>query len=223
MWEAHISTLYDLTTSTDVIAHITLHRQCVSQNSTVSTLNTSNMALQADAKVKKPEKQCTNCHRRGHLVEACYWPGGGKEGQFPPGFGNASDHYFANKTNFSAYELFPELHEGQVACHGAKFRILGKGTIVKTFISEGQWMTLTFHNVLHTPNFTANLISVSRFDAARFKVLFGGGHAQFIDPKGKTFVTASHANGMYTLLPDLDSTALSAKSHEKPTSIDTWH
>ncbi|KAJ7851159.1 hypothetical protein B0H14DRAFT_2762229 [Mycena olivaceomarginata] len=25
-----------------------------------------------------------NCKRNGHLIDNCYWPGGGKEGQFPP-------------------------------------------------------------------------------------------------------------------------------------------
>jgi len=33
---------------------------------------------------------CTNpnCRRVGHLIDNCYWPGGGKEGQFPAHFGN---------------------------------------------------------------------------------------------------------------------------------------
>jgi len=33
--------------------------------------------------------QCTNpnCNRHGHTIENCYWPGRGKAGQFPPGFG----------------------------------------------------------------------------------------------------------------------------------------
>jgi len=28
-----------------------------------------------------------NCKQRGHSIENCYWQGGGKKGQFPPGFG----------------------------------------------------------------------------------------------------------------------------------------
>jgi len=28
-----------------------------------------------------------NCRRHGHTIKVCYWPGRGKEGQFPPGFG----------------------------------------------------------------------------------------------------------------------------------------
>ncbi|KAJ3492188.1 hypothetical protein NLJ89_g11264 [Agrocybe chaxingu] len=264
------------------------------------TPNNSTTALQADAKPRKPEKRCVNCHRRGHTVEVCYWPGGGKEGQFPPGFGKrggangsanmalntapastanaaiietsyalmamtgggndeeegrhtvsaipvadeptalaavalgggdlltyvdsgASDHCFANKNDFSAYELFPETREGQAALRGAKFKILGSGTVRKSFISEGRRTSITFHNALHTPDFAANLISVSKFDAARFKVLFADGRAQFIDPHGETFVTASRTSGMYILTQDPPTAALSAKSHEKPTSIDTWH
>ncbi|KAJ7835857.1 hypothetical protein B0H14DRAFT_2795345 [Mycena olivaceomarginata] len=33
-----------------------------------------------------------NCKRNGHLIDNCYWPGGGKEGQFPPNFGNRHAH-----------------------------------------------------------------------------------------------------------------------------------
>jgi hypothetical protein len=45
---------------------------------------------------------CTNpnCKARNpetHTVENCYWPGGGKEGQFPPGFGRANSN--ANTTD----------------------------------------------------------------------------------------------------------------------------
>ena len=28
-----------------------------------------------------------NCKQRGHSIKNCYWQGGGKEGQFSPGFG----------------------------------------------------------------------------------------------------------------------------------------
>ncbi|CAA7270907.1 unnamed protein product [Cyclocybe aegerita] len=303
IWEAFILTLYKLKTAAEVITRITLHWQRVSQNSTVATLSAPTTALQADAKQKKPDKHCTNCHRRGHTNDVCYWPGGGKAGQFPPGFSQrggasgpastsmpsagtptatastaviktayalmamtggwdegggtrehvvsfiptedeptalvamssgggklltyvdsgASDHCFTNKIDFSTYEPFHELCEGQAACRGAKFKILGKGTVEKTFTSEGCKTTITFHNALHTPEFAANLVSVSKFDTAHFKVVFGEGHAQFIDPNGKAFITASCTSGMYLLTREMDTNALSARSHEKPTGIDTWH
>ncbi|KAJ3496003.1 hypothetical protein NLJ89_g10542 [Agrocybe chaxingu] len=281
-------------------AHVNSH---VSRNNTVATPNTTATTLQADAKQKKLDKHCTNCHRRGHTNDVCYWLGGGKAGQFLPSFGQrggasgststpaplastptvtasaaivktayalmamtgrgdkggrtteytvssilkedepmalatmalgggelltyidsgASDHCFANKIDFSTYEPFYESCKGQAACQGAKFKILGKGTVEKTFISEGCKTTIMFHEALHTPEFAANLISVSKFDAARFKVVFGEGHTQFVDPDGKTFITANCTSGMYLLSQRTGTSTLSAKSHEKPTGIDTWH
>ncbi|PFH45277.1 hypothetical protein AMATHDRAFT_161205 [Amanita thiersii Skay4041] len=34
-------------------------------------------------KGKDNGKKCTNCKQDGHLIEDCYWKGGGKEGQLP--------------------------------------------------------------------------------------------------------------------------------------------
>ncbi|KAF9444571.1 hypothetical protein P691DRAFT_635916, partial [Macrolepiota fuliginosa MF-IS2] len=36
-----------------------------------------------------PQLVCSNqnCRQSGHTIEDCYWPGGGKQGQFPPNFG----------------------------------------------------------------------------------------------------------------------------------------
>jgi len=49
------------------------------------------MALQTNTYIKKDWSLlvCTNpnCNHRGHTIDVCYWPGGGKEGQFPPDFG----------------------------------------------------------------------------------------------------------------------------------------
>ncbi|KAF8960208.1 hypothetical protein BDZ97DRAFT_1799960 [Flammula alnicola] len=43
----------------------------------------------------------------------------------------ASNHCFANKSDFSTYELFDEPKEGQAASREARFKIHGKGTVVK--------------------------------------------------------------------------------------------
>ena len=51
----------------------------------------NSMALYTTTPKQRTNSQliCTNpnCKRRGHTIEVCYWPGGEKEGQFPPGFG----------------------------------------------------------------------------------------------------------------------------------------
>ncbi|KAJ7641916.1 hypothetical protein FB45DRAFT_901343 [Roridomyces roridus] len=38
--------------------------------------------------VRKGGLVCNNCKRNGHTFDNCYWPGGGKEGQFPANFGH---------------------------------------------------------------------------------------------------------------------------------------
>jgi hypothetical protein len=49
---------------------------------------------------------CTNknCGHQGHTIKDCYWPGGRKQGQFPPGFGkkNASKNTTASQTSANA-------------------------------------------------------------------------------------------------------------------------
>jgi len=47
------------------------------------------------------QRQCTNpnCNRRGHTIENCYWPGGGKAGQFSPGFGKRKPKGTVNANN----------------------------------------------------------------------------------------------------------------------------
>ena len=134
----------------------------------------------------------------------------------------ASDHCFINKNDFSAYELFSEIREGQAACRGAKFRICGKGTVIKTYTLKGKETKITFQNALHTPDFAANLISVGRFDTAGFRVVFNDGDATFIDPGGHTFISAPRINGMYCLT-DSQPVAMPARSHEHPGDIDLWH
>jgi len=101
--------------------------------------------------------------------------------------------------DFSAYEPFAEIRESQAACRGANFRICSKGMVTKAYMLKGKETKITFQNALHTPDFAANLISVSRFDTAGFQVIFNHGDATFIDPRGHTFISAARINGMYCL------------------------
>jgi len=49
------------------------------------------IALQVSRPPQRDQDQllCVNpnCNHRGHTIKTCYWLGGGKEGQFSPGFG----------------------------------------------------------------------------------------------------------------------------------------
>ncbi len=94
-WDNIVSALYDSKTSADVITRIMMHWDRIKPAVTVTTPGSTALALQANtnrsARKNKPLSPliCSNpnCGRRGHLIDTCYWPGGGKAGQFPAGFG----------------------------------------------------------------------------------------------------------------------------------------
>jgi len=53
-----------------------------------------------------------NCKWRGHSIENCYWQGGGKEGQFPPGFGQCgggSGNILTTNTTVAAMNASAEM------------------------------------------------------------------------------------------------------------------
>jgi len=85
-WDPIVGTLYTATSSAALIAALKTHWLRIrSREPNVPT------ALQVKARTSNPHNQLLcmnpNCKRRGHAIENCYWQGGGKEGQFPPGFG----------------------------------------------------------------------------------------------------------------------------------------
>jgi hypothetical protein len=136
----------------------------------------------------------------------------------------ASDHCFVSRADFgSDYVAFNVPREGQSASKGAKFRILGQGSVTKVVESPGVRTTLKFSSVLHTPDLTANLISVGRFDIAGFTVAFGNGRATFTDPAGESFMMGERAGSMYKLNLTDAVHAMAAKSHEKPADLELWH
>ncbi len=134
----------------------------------------------------------------------------------------ASNHCFANKSDFSTYEPFHSLQEGQAASKSARFKIHGKGTVVKTYESDHKRVLMTFTNALHTPDFAAKLISISRLIQPGTMSILVGGHARIVDPKGNEALSVKLVNGMY-VFQDAGTTAMPARSHEKATSIENWH
>ena len=86
-WLPVIPSLYAMSSSADIISTLFAHGMIVGGNTTTST-NSSNTVLA----VQTTSEGCTNPNckakkRSTHTTANCYWPGGGKEGQFPPNFG----------------------------------------------------------------------------------------------------------------------------------------
>ncbi|XP_006457163.1 hypothetical protein AGABI2DRAFT_181495 [Agaricus bisporus var. bisporus H97] len=95
-WDSIVATLYTTKTSREAISQLLTHwarvsRDRVTTSQTTSALQTTTTQSNNRNRQRSQNSQLTctnpNCGRRGHTIEFCYWPGGGKAGQFPPGFG----------------------------------------------------------------------------------------------------------------------------------------
>ncbi|KAF7768676.1 hypothetical protein Agabi119p4_7919 [Agaricus bisporus var. burnettii] len=95
-WDSIVATLYTTKTSWEAISQLLTHwarvsRDRVTTSQTTSALQTTTTQSNNRNRQRSQNSQLTctnpNCGRRGHTIELCYWPGGGKAGQFPPGFG----------------------------------------------------------------------------------------------------------------------------------------
>ena len=87
-WLPVIPSLYGMTSTTDIFSTLIAHGMILDRGTrNKPTSGSSNVAL-----VVKTMDVCTNPNckakkRSTHSIANCYWPGGGKEGQFPPNFG----------------------------------------------------------------------------------------------------------------------------------------
>jgi hypothetical protein len=92
-WLPVIPSLYAMASSADIISTLLVHGMTLAREIGKATSggSTSNAALA----VRATGESCTNPNckakkRSTHTTANCYWPGGGKEGQFPQNFGQRS-------------------------------------------------------------------------------------------------------------------------------------
>jgi len=90
-WDPVVVALYDPSiTSSEAISHLQTWYTRINRNWLTST-NQNTTALQTFVSKQRQRSQliCVNPNygRREHTIENCYWPRGGKEEQFPLGFG----------------------------------------------------------------------------------------------------------------------------------------
>ena len=93
-WLPVIPSLYSLTSSADIISTLSAHGMILgrdtTQKVTTSTGSSSTALATHDHSEGCKNPKCKARKRTTHRTEDCYWPGGGKEGQFPPNFGQRS-------------------------------------------------------------------------------------------------------------------------------------
>ena len=87
-WLPVIPCLYTLTSSADVVSTLLAHGMILDRkNQGKPSSSSSNTALVARTTNECTNPNCKAKKRSTHSTANCYWPGGGKEGQFPPNFG----------------------------------------------------------------------------------------------------------------------------------------
>ena len=90
-WLPVIPSLYTMESSTDVMSTLIAHGMILDRgNKNKPTSGSSNTVLAARTNDGCTNPNCKAKKRSTHTTENCYWPGGGKEGQFPPNFGQRS-------------------------------------------------------------------------------------------------------------------------------------
>ncbi len=87
-WLPVIPSLYGMKTTADIFSTLIAHGMILDRG----TQNKPTSGSSTTALVAKTGDSCTNPNckakkRSSHTTANCYWPGGGKEGQFPPNFG----------------------------------------------------------------------------------------------------------------------------------------
>src|ERR1700678_1529116 len=98
-WLPVIPSLYALSSSADVISTLCEHGLILGAGDAnkVAT-NSSNTALAVRTIEPCGNPNCKAKKQSTHTTANCYWPGGGKEGQFPPNFGQKSKANIVNTT-----------------------------------------------------------------------------------------------------------------------------
>lgn len=92
-WLPVIPLLYSMNLSVDIISTLLAHGMILGRdiNSKATTgANSPSTALAAQTTEGCTNPNCKAKKRSTHTTSNCYWPGGGKEGQFPPNFGQRS-------------------------------------------------------------------------------------------------------------------------------------
>ena len=101
-WLPVIPSLYALSTAADIVSTLLAHGMILGRGTTTSTtsvqVGATNTALATRVIEGCMNPNCKARKRSTHTLSNCYWPGGGKEGQFPPNFGQRSKANIATAT-----------------------------------------------------------------------------------------------------------------------------
>ena len=78
-------------------------------------------------------------------------------------------------------------------------KAIGMGDLEIDLPNESKRTKTLFKDAIHTPEMAFTLISISKLDKAKYKVIFHKGMCTIINPKGKTVATIPHLEGLYKI------------------------
>ena len=133
----------------------------------------------------------------------------------------ATDHCFVDRTMFTTYVPFEKPLAGLSA--GLSFDIIGKGSISFSTTINGVTRIIDIDNVLHTPSFRSNLISVSKLIAKGVDVNFNKNGAVIKLQTGEQVMSATKIGELFVLDMDRKTSALVTQSKRKSVTFDIWH
>lgn len=131
----------------------------------------------------------------------------------------ASQHMCNDIKKFAIYDKIQpkpvEVGNGQI------IQAIGKGTVRLDVLVNDQRQELTLRNVLHVPEISKNLLSVSQATANGMDAVFGDNDCRLIErSSGETAVQAKRRGKMYALM---EETAVQAMIASETSQVDLWH
>src|SRR6202522_395222 len=86
-WLPVIPSLYAMASSADIISTLLAHGMIIGRNTKTTAISSNTVLVARTIGEGCSNPNCKAKKRSTHTTADCYWPGGGKEGQFPPNFG----------------------------------------------------------------------------------------------------------------------------------------
>ena len=103
-WLPVIPSLYSMSNAADIISTLLAHGMILGRGASKVSASgsSSNMVLTAQSSEGCTNPNCKAKKQSTYMTNNCYWPGGGKEGQFPPNFGQRAKANITISTTVAA-------------------------------------------------------------------------------------------------------------------------
>jgi hypothetical protein len=83
---------------------------------------------------------------------------------------------------------------------GRQLKAIGMGDLEMDLPNGSKTTTMTFKDMIHSPDMVFTLISISQFDKAGYQVNFNKGMCKIMNLKGDVIATIPHSDGLYRVV-----------------------